>query len=222
MSAPRIFALAIMAILVMSLLAVGDANAAPSTITETRNIGSGEYTIISQYQAEASSFIFFTIDVQDGSYVDVLIMNATNFQAYSIGDPFNYVPESVLNKNTGAGGFSTPIEGTEYYVLIDNTNVPAGGATPIGPVTVSYTVTNMNANDIESIFNNLLVIIVVGGIAFLLVALLLLYLIFFRKPSHPSSPTAPPAGQPGTKVCSNCGSRMPYDFQYCPSCGKKW
>jgi hypothetical protein len=98
---------------------------APATITETRTIDSGEYTIISQYHAEASSFIFFSFDVQDGSYIDVLIMDATNFQAYSTGSPFDYIPESVLNKQTGAGGFSTPSEGTEYYVLIDNTNVPA-------------------------------------------------------------------------------------------------
>lgn len=208
----------VMGMLLASLLVAGNAQASTLTTTETRTIAYGDYTVIANFQAGESSFVAFSFEVQLGTSVDVLIMDKGNFDAYSVGSPFSYLPGSALDLMEGAGGDATPDQGTEYYVVIDNTNTPVGGANPTGSVQVYFSVTSTDI-DIPAMLTNLMIIVAVAAIAFVVVILVVLYIIFFRKPK-PQTP--PPTVQPGMRICPYCGTNAPYDFQYCPKCGKKW
>ncbi len=217
MSLTRTFALAIIALLLAVTFLAGSAQAATFTTTETRTIQFGEYSIIMFFRAESSSSISYSFDVQLGSNVDILVLNQPNFEAYVDRSSFTYLPGTILDSQTGTTSASTSNQGEVYYVLIDNTDAPIGGASPTGTVEVHFSITATNVG-FPNFLGNFLVIIVIGAVLFVAVILILLYLLLVRKPK----PQAPPQIQPGMKVCPNCGSNVPVDFQYCPRCGKKW
>jgi hypothetical protein len=217
MSASRIFALLVMALLLASLLVAGNAKAETITNTETRTIDYNDYTVIMNYRAVSNSFVAFTFEVEIGTNVDVLIMDQVNYEAYQTDSSFSYLVGSALNSQNGAGSGSTPEEGTNYYVVIDNTDRPSGGANPTGPVQVHYTVTATDI-DIPALITNVMIIAVVGIVGFVVVIFVVLYLIFFRKPKS----QAPSTASSQMKFCPQCGSSVPGGFQYCPKCGYRW
>jgi hypothetical protein len=217
MSATRTLTLLVMALLLAALLSAGNAQATTLTTTETRTIQNGEYSVIMLYEAQQSSVFSYSFDVVLGTSVDVLVLNEANFAAYIVKSTFSYLPGTVLNSLGDSASASTPDQGQMYYVVIDNTNAPDGGATPTGSVEVHFTITATNV-DVPSIITRAILIIAIGAILFVVVILVLLYVLLVRKPKA----QAPPPGQMGMKICPNCGNNVPYDFQYCPKCGKKW
>jgi hypothetical protein len=217
MSATRTLTLLVMALLLAALLSAGNAQATTLTTTETRTIQDGEYTVIMLYEAQQSSVFSYSFDVVLGTSVDVLVLNEANFAAYIVKSTFSYQPGTVLNSLGDSASASTPDQGQTYYVVIDNTNAPDGGATPTGSVEVHFTITATNV-DVPSIISRAILIIAIGAILFVVVILVLLYVLLVHKPKA----QAPPPVQMGMKICPNCGNSVPYDFQYCPKCGKKW
>jgi flagellar basal body-associated protein FliL len=218
MSAVRILTLVVMVLLLATLFSSGSAQARNINTDETRTIQNNGFSIIMLYQAQQSSSVSYSFNVVSGSNVDVLVLNQANFNAYIIQSTFSYLPGTILDSSSGSASASTPNDGGIYYVVIDNTNAPNGGATPTGAVEVHFSVTATNVNDIPSIISRAVLIILIGGILFVAVILILLYFVFLRKPKAQT----PPPSQTGGKICPNCGSNMPYDFQYCPKCGRKW
>jgi hypothetical protein len=218
MSFARAFISVIMVLLLASLIVVGNAHAETLTTTETRTIDSDSYSIMILYQATDTSFITYSFEVDLGTAIDVLLLDQNNFEAYIIQDNFEYLPGTTLSELSGAASEYTTNAGTLYYVVIDNTNLPDGGATPTGPITVSFSVTATNV-DLPSFITDILLIVAVGAILFVVVILVLLYFLLIRKPK---SGVQQYPGQPGMKICPYCGSSMPNDFQYCPKCGRKW
>jgi hypothetical protein len=218
MSATRTLTLLVMALLLAALLSAGNAQATTLTTTETRTIQYGEYSVIMLYEAQQSSVFSYSFEVlTDTSSVDVLVLNEANFAAYIVKSTFSYLPGTVLNSRGDSASASTPDQGQMYYVVIDNTNAPEGGATPTGSVEVHFTITATNV-DVPSIISRAILIIAIGAILFVVVILVLLYVLLVHKPKA----QAPPPVQMGMKICPNCGNSVPYDFQYCPKCGKKW
>lgn len=217
MPAIRTLAFVVIALILVTLLSSGSAQADTLNTTETRTIQYNEFTVIMLYQAQQSSSVSYSFEVVLGTNVDVLILNQANFNAYIIQSTFSYLPGTVLNSNGGSASESTPNDGEIYYVVIDNTNAPIGGASPTGSVEVHFSVTATNV-DLPSIISRAILIIAIGAILFVIVILVLLYLLLIHKPKA----QAPPPSQVGTKICPNCGSGMPFNFQYCPRCGRKW
>jgi hypothetical protein len=216
MSFLRTLALIVMASLLVSLLTAGGVHAETMSTSDTRTIGYDQHTVIMLYETTESSFVTFTFNVNNYANVDVLIMTNEDYQAYIIDAPFEYLPGSVLNSAGSSASQSTPGQGTVIYVVIDNTEAPAGGAVPIGSITVEFSVTATNA-EFPSFIKDIILIVAIGGVAFVVVLLVILYFIFFRK----KAPTAP-MNQSGTKICPNCGTSVPYEFQFCPKCGRRW
>ena len=218
MSFARVFISVIMVFLLTSLLLVGNAQAETLTTTETRTIGYDSYSIMILYQATDTSYLTYSFTVDLGTEVDVLILDEANFASYIVKESFEYLPGTILNELSGATSEYTTNAGTLYYVVIDNTDLPAGGATPTGSVTVSFSVTATDV-DLPSFITDILLIVAIGGILFVVVILVLLYFLLIRKPKSKAQQYP---GQPGMKICPYCGSNMPNDFQYCPKCGRKW
>jgi hypothetical protein len=218
MSFARALISVIMVFLLTSLLLVGNAQADTLTTTETRTIGFDSYSIMILYQATDTSSVAYTFTVDFGNAVDVLVLDEDNFASYIVKESFEYLPGTILNELSGAASEYTTNAGTLYYVVIDNTDMPAGGANPTGSVTVSFSVTATDA-DLPSFISDIFLIIAVGAILFVVVILVLLYFLIIRKPK-PKAQQYP--GQPGMKICPYCGSSMPNDYQYCPKCGRKW
>jgi hypothetical protein len=218
MSFTRALISVIMVFLLTSLLLVGNAQADTLTTTETRTIGFDGYSIMILYQATDTSSLAYSFTVDLGTAVDVLVLDQENFASYIVKESFEYLPGTVLNELSGAASEYTTNSGSLYYVVIDNTNLPAGGATPTGSVTVSFSVTATDV-DLPSFISDIFLIIAVGAILFVVVILVLLYFLVIRKPKSKAQQYT---GQPGMKICPYCGSSMPNDFQYCPKCGRKW
>jgi hypothetical protein len=218
MSFARVFISVIMVFLLISLLFMGNAQADTLTTTETRTIGFDSYSIMILYQATDTSFLAYSFTVDLGSAVDVLVLDETNFASYIVKASFEYLPGTILNELSGATSEYTTNAGALYYVVIDNTDLPAGGATPTGSVTVSFSVTATDV-DLPSFISDFFLIVAVGAILFVVVILVLLYFLLIRKPKSKAQQYP---GQSGMKICPYCGSSMPNDFQYCPKCGRKW
>jgi hypothetical protein len=204
--------------LLASLTLVGEASAETFTTAETRTIDYDSYSIMILYEATDTSFVAYSFTVDLGSAVDILILDEANFAAYIVKEGFEYLPGTILNELSGAASEYTTNAGTLYYLVIDNTNLPEGGATPTDSVTVSLSVTATDV-DFPSFITDILLIIAVGAILFVVVILVLLYFLLIRKPKSKAQQYP---GQPGMKICPYCGSSMPNDFQYCPKCGRKW
>jgi Fe-S cluster assembly iron-binding protein IscA len=221
MSASKTFVLAVFGLVLASVLLGGSAQAATWTTSETRTIGNGEYTVIMLYQASDMSGLSYTFNVQSGTAVDALIMDQSNFNAYVARESFSYLQGSILDSQSGSASQGTPSPGTTYYVVIDNTNAPPNGAMPTGSVQVFFSVTAMNA-DIPSFISDIVIIIAIGAVLFAVVILVVLYLLLVRRPKTQAPPPTGQPPQPGMKICPNCGSSVPYDFQYCPKCGRRW
>jgi hypothetical protein len=215
MHAPKILAFIILASLLTSLLVAGGADAETMSLTETRTINFDEYSIIMLYQTTDSSSVSYSFNVEIGTSVDFLVMTNDDFQAYIVDEPFSYLPGSTLNSLSSSASEYTPGQGVLIYVVIDNTNAPAGGAAPTGSAKVSFSVTATNV-EFPSFITDIILIIAVGGVVFVVILLVILYLIFFRKKP------ATPLNQPGMKMCPSCGTSVPYDFQFCPKCGRRW
>ncbi len=218
MSFARAFISVIMVFLLTSLVLVGNAHAETLTTTETRTIGFDGYSIMILYQATDTSFVTYSFEVDQGTAIDVLLLDEDNFEAYAVQSIFEYLPGTILDGVSGAASGYTFEAGTLFYVVIDNTDMPGGGATPTGSVTVSFSVTATDV-DFPSFITDILLIVAVGAILFVVVILVLLYFLLVRKPK---SKVQQYPGQPGMKICPYCGSSMPNDFQYCPKCGRKW
>jgi len=215
MTALRILALIVVASLLASLLLAGGANAETMSLSETRTIDYDEYSIIMFFQNTDSSFVTYSFNVELGTGVDVLVMTDDNFQAYTINAPFSYLPGSTLDSLGSSATESTSGQGVLIYVVIDNTDAPVAGAVPTGSVSVSFSVTATNV-EFPSFIMDIILIVVVGGVIFVAVLLVILYLVFFRRKP------ATTINQPGMKMCPNCGTSVPYDFQFCPKCGRRW
>jgi hypothetical protein len=218
MSFARAFTSVVMVFLLASLILVGNAQADTLTTTETRTIGFDGYSIMILYQATDTSFVTYSFEVDLGTAIDVLLLDENNFEAYIVKGIFDYLPGTILSGLSGGASEYTTDAGTLYYVVIDNTDMPSGGATPTGSVTVSFSVTATDV-DFPSFITDILLIVAIGGILFVVVILVLLYFLLIRKPKTKAQQYS---GQPGMKICPYCGSSMPNDFQYCPKCGRKW
>ncbi|MCU0861044.1 MAG: zinc ribbon domain-containing protein [Methanomassiliicoccales archaeon] len=203
-----------LSLMIGAILLAPGAQAATWTNTETRTVGFDRFEVVMLYEAESDAQVTFAFSVELGTAVDLLVMGQADYSAYEVGAPFSYIAGSVLDGMSGSGVCLTPVVGERYYVVLDNTDRPAGGADPTGSVRVQYTVTALNASVPGELYNFLLAL-AVGGVVFIVAAILILYLIFFRK-------RRAPVVQVVVGKCPDCGAEVPPGSQYCPRCGKRF
>ncbi len=107
--------------------------------SETRKIEFNEY-LIYKFQGNSTNTIDVTIEVMSGDSIDMLLLNSNNFTEYQSmmqsGRPreFNsYSTGRGMNLKYITYSFEIPEDGT-YYIVEDNTYLPADGGAPGGSV----------------------------------------------------------------------------------------
>jgi hypothetical protein len=147
----RCIHLGIIAALVMMI--VGGTTSAEINLDETKSIDMDMYNEISLTGIEAGDILNVNIQVTKGGPVDVMLMKSSDYVNYlkaaqsEKGGTFKYYvdgsSESIRSKKYS---FTFPENG-EYYLVMDNTVNPIGGANPIGAVDVHFKITVLNSTE---------------------------------------------------------------------------
>ena len=139
---------------VMILLALVIAGSAAQLQNETVTIGAGNYYTIPITGVKTLDALKVDIQVINGGQVDILLMKAQDYTDYQkailMGGTFDFYPEaSSLAVQNKAYGFTFP-ETTDYYLIIDNSDNPHGGASPTKAVEVHTRIRTSNYTPVES------------------------------------------------------------------------
>ncbi len=141
---------------------------ASGSLDETRTISANEYFVYSVVENQLDK-INVNIGVVNGGAIDVLLMDSNQFVNYQSkmsnmggGITENIVAGGGYNIKSKSYTMTFPTAGT-YYIVIDNTNQPQGGADPSGPVDVKIHIATEKAYStpgFEAIYSILLFTIV--------------------------------------------------------------
>jgi len=180
--------LKVMTILVLSVLftvACLPATAAAATWTNSSvvSVPYDQHNVFMLFAAGNDAQVSYSFTVQLGGRVDILVMDQANYDAYRASGPFSYLPGSTLDALSGANVVLAPVAGEVYYMVIDNTFEPTGGADPTGSVTVSCNASVLNATLPEQLLD-FIWIIGIGALVVFGVFIIIIYFIFFRKPKQ--------------------------------------
>jgi hypothetical protein len=159
----------------------------------------------------------FTFNVTEGGPVDLLLMDEAGYERYRLG--YNgsvYLDGSVLNATLGAGSLDNLVSGQEYYLVIDNSASPLGGANSTGKVVIEYGFQGQNITEVSDQSEIYLIILMLVVLAFISIVI-----VFVR--SHPAEkePGAHVMGL-GRKYCPKCGEIVETYVHKCPRCGHEW
>jgi hypothetical protein len=192
----------------------------------TKKIPAGQYFEIKAFTAQEDAGMSCNVTKFYGPNFDVLLMDKANFDIYKSGsNAFFYLPASALDfsyvyTDTGIGGLTT---GTEYHLVIDNTNRPVGGANPEGAeVQVFF---EFGAANVQTLTDMGLIIILLIVVVVAVVAIVVLFL-FMRSGGKRKAPQqqmqyGQPLQQSGIKACPRCGAQLPAEYTFCPQCGNR-
>jgi hypothetical protein len=186
-----------------------------------RTIEPNDYLLVKGVKALDDAGLSCNVTVIYGPNVDLLVMDKVNFENYKQGVSFSYLQMSHLNASTAflASALGELTVGTEYYVVIDNSDKPLGGASPggIGKVQVVYEFGAGNVQIVDSGFGILIQIMVIAIVAVAIVVVLILFTVMRNKEKpHQIAPYQPFVE---SKVCPRCGTHVSVEHQFCPNCG---
>jgi hypothetical protein len=189
----------------------------PISTAQTASIASDGKVILLHFRADDLAVLNFTFNVTEGGPVDALFLDETGYEEYRLG--FNasfYLDGSVLNASQGLGTIDGLSSGQEYYLVIDNSASPLGGADPVGNVVVEYGFSGQNITEISDQSDLVLV-------ALILVVLVFIAVVIVLARSHKAEK------EPGSKVmglerkyCPKCGEIVETYVHKCPKCGHEW
>jgi hypothetical protein len=204
------------------------AEAAWSYSGGTRKIPAGQYFEVKGFIAQDDAGMSYDVAWSYGPDFDVLLMDKANFDIYKSGsNAFSYLPFSSLNvvygayDDTGTGGLTA---GTEYHLVIDNTDRPVGGANPNGQeLGVSF---EFGAVNIQPLTDMGLIIILLVVVIVVVAVMVVLFLILRSRGRNRAPQQQMQYGQqfqqPGMKACPKCGAQVPVEFTFCPQCGNRY
>ncbi len=191
-----------------------------------RNIEPDTYLLVKGVKALEDAGLSCNVTVLYGPNVDLLIMDKVNFESYKQGTSFSYLGLSRLNINMTfiASAVGELVTGTEYYLVIDNTDRPSGGASPLSEngrsqIVYEFGAVNVLVVDLGPGSNIIMIIILMSVIAAIIVVVLVLVVVM-RKRGKPKQ-TAPYHAFSGVKVCPRCGMQSSSEHQFCPNCGSR-
>lgn len=150
--------LSLIAALVMVL--VSGTALAQTSLDEVKNIelDLDTYDKISLMEIEAGDVLNVNIQVTNGGPIDVLLMKSSDYVDYLAYRDFDYYAGgSSYGIKSKSYSYTFP-ENDDYYLVMDNTNEPEGGATPTGTVALYAKITIQNRapiqNGLHEIINN--------------------------------------------------------------------
>jgi len=160
--------------LLMSTVLISNASATSYDESKSIRIEEGQYWTLFLSGLSSGDDIDVEIDVTEGGNVDVMIMDSINFNSFKDASNAGYGEwmNIKLVKNTKGTSISVSApEDGDYYVVIDNTDVPSGGASPSGYVDVTV---DIQAGTSASFSCCLSTMLVLGGVLVAFGACLLL------------------------------------------------
>ncbi len=233
--------LAIMFMLLSSALPVLAADPPARELrTGTSTIPVNSYAVIGEFTTDQDqsvtpviSYSVYIIGNNGATSYDILLMNETNYDNYRNSENFSYIS---AGSKIGLSSESTSVsdlplaQNTHYFLVADNTNMPAGGAAPSQEIRIGYVLNGYDIS-IQSPTGNLfafalvaLIVVMVAVVA--IIVLVLLYFMWWKKRPYPqpmAPAPVPPMVRPATPEgnCPVCGKPVNQDFMVCPNCGNR-
>ncbi|MEM0448755.1 MAG: hypothetical protein QW520_02915 [Methanomassiliicoccales archaeon] len=188
-----------------------------------RKIDAGDYYIVKGFKALDDAGMSYSMSVQYGPNIDILLLESEQFEAYKRGDSFSYMPMSRLNVRVSGFVESNPgelVSGRVYYLLIDNSDKPVGGASPSNPEDEVMVDFEMGGGNVESVAvgSNFMLLFVLIGAGVIVVVIVVLFFIFKGVKTKGGMTKGYPTGQ---KFCPRCGTVAPPEYSFCPKCGNR-
>jgi hypothetical protein len=234
----------VMAVVFMILSSALPVLAADSPSREIRTgnstIALNDHAVIGEFTTDQSqsvtpdvSYSVFIIGNNGPVYYDILLMDEANYNHYKNNENFTYISAgSKIGQFAGSASISSlPLaQNTHYFLVADNSNLPAGGSIPTQELRIGYVLDGYDVS-FQSPSGNLIAFAVVAAIVIVIVlvaiiVLVLLYVLVRKRKAilQPMMPApAPPMIKPATAEgnCPVCGKPVSPDFMMCPNCGNR-
>ncbi len=116
-------------------------------IDRTRTIDLNKFYEIPMNEIKAGDVMNVDIQVTSGSPIDVLLMKSSDYPEYlnavTQRGTINYIADgSTLGTTSIKYSYKFPESG-DYYIVIDNTDVPKGGGLPNGQIEINLKVSTV-------------------------------------------------------------------------------
>jgi hypothetical protein len=113
-------------------------------IDTTAIINPDEYLFLELKALQQGWALILDLEVLNDMKIDVMLMDAANYDKYIVNRPMEstfryYADASAVSVAELNYTFAIPQDGT-YYLVLDNTHTPKGGAKPVGSVLVKVRV----------------------------------------------------------------------------------
>lgn len=127
------------------LIALSGPSQAKTNIDTTKTVDLNKYMEIPLSEVAAGDVVNVDIQVTSGGPVDILLMKTSDYSGYlnAIKErgTVNYIADgSLLGITSRKYSYRFP-EGGNYHLVIDNSDVPKGGGSPLDQVEVNIKVT---------------------------------------------------------------------------------
>ena len=207
--------------------------------TGTATIALNDQAVIGEFTTDQSqsftpdiSYTVFTIGDNGPVYYDIMLMDESNFAKYKNNQAFTYIAEG---SRTGQSGESVSVanfplaQNTHFFLVADNTNLPAGGSIPTQELRIGYVLTGYDIS-IQSPTGNIFAMALISIIVIAVLVVLVLALLFLivRKKSGSQKQVVVPAAA-STVIrretpegnCPVCGNPVGPIYLTCPNCGNR-
>jgi hypothetical protein len=202
-------------------------------------IALNSYAVIGEFTTDQSlavtpdiSYTVFTIGDNGPVYYDILLMDEANYTQYKNNAAFSYITAgSKIGQSVESVSVTNLVlaQRTHFFLVADNTNLPAGGSTPTQELRIGYVLTGYDISIQFPSGNPVAVgfaVLAVLAIVAIVVIVVILFIVTRKKKT--TAPMAAPM-QPQYEIkpmtpegnCPVCGKPVSADFIACPNCGNR-
>jgi len=132
--------------LILIIMSAGTAYA-KTNIDQTRTIDLNKFYEIPMNEVKAGDVLNVDIQVTSGSPVDILLMKASDYPGYvnaiSQRGSFNYIADGSTLGTTSIKYSYRFAESGDYYIVIDNTDLPKAGGMPTNQVEITFKISTI-------------------------------------------------------------------------------
>lgn len=139
--------------LILMIMSAGTAYAR-TNIDQTRTINLNKFYEIPINEVNAGDVLNVDIQVTSGSPIDVLLMKSSDYPGYVNAIPqrgtINYIADGSTLGTTSIKYSYKFMESGDYYIVIDNTDIPKGGGSPTNQVEITLKISAITPTPMES------------------------------------------------------------------------
>jgi hypothetical protein len=168
-----------------------------------------------------TSEVYYTIIVETGGPVDILLFDEENFDLFINQEPFDFITEGS-QVNTSAVDITVLLEPGTYFLVVDNSN--ASVASP--PENNINNVTRITFNIDYPVLQDMICFF--AGVGVVIVVIILVVFIIVKKVGQTKQYRQPYSQHniyqqpiqliPPMRSCHSCERQIPIDSVVCPYC----